>query len=635
MVLVALVSATLTVVVGALVLTTDANNRVQSSLTSLNRVIEIVTGKPGTELTLTDFERLQASVRDLERNLSTARQQVAFLQPLASLNLDLEITLEALEAAQELALAANDMLEGAQPTLFFLVAGDDTETVVAQISSGERVVELLHIGGSRFVSAGAHLDQAQSLIDDLDLTGISSGLLLQIEGLSGTYDQLREINSLLLVAPDLLTTALGLNDQQSYLILAQNSDEIRPSGGYISTYGWMTVRNGRILDYNYNPTTTTSPNPPRSDLASQIAIPDWWLQYSESIYTAWDGSWHADFPSTAELAKWYYDNGDNPSSPVDGVIAIDIVGFEYLLQAMESVVVPDYQVIITPENFREVVYNIRAFGEGERPHKRFVADVYQQIFDDWQNVDRDTDKSTNLLGATLQALQEKHIMLFFADDGLNKAVDQLGWSGRQAAAIDHDYFMMVDANLGNKSNRSIVRQLTYDVTIQSDGSLQSRASISYDYPSRLADEDPAIDPLYHGPIDYNNLLQLFVPANSEIVETNNLQTAVEQIETGNHTTFVSRLRVDYDNSERVQFTYNTPVLVDQFGPYRRYRLLLQKQPGTLAETVSVQVTLPPDAQTVSTTPAPVATFQLEQPIIEFRVNLMSDRWITVIYQEAS
>src|SRR5690606_14865862 len=239
----------------------------------------------------------------------------------------------------------------------------------------------------------------------------------------------------LMNAPELLTAAMGLNEQQSYLILSQNSDELRPSGGYISTFGWMTVRNGRVTGYNYSPTTATSPNPPREDEQRQISLPDWWIRYNRPIYAAWDGSWYADFPSTADMAMWYYNKGNNPQSPVGGVIAIDIIGFEKVLAALGSVVVPGYTEVVTPENFRQVVYGIRTEGQ----HKQFISDLYQQIFNEWQNASTDPQASTRLLGEVLEAIQQNHIMFFFADAQLNEAVNLLGWSGAQQPGRNQDY----------------------------------------------------------------------------------------------------------------------------------------------------------------------------------------------------
>ena len=565
------------VVVGALVVLTDTTNRVWSSWSGLSRVLANLSSKPGTALTLSDFERLQSSLNDMLGSLDNARARTGLLTPFAPANADLSAGLGALDAATELAQAARNILNGLEPTLFFLAGGASDETVVAQVSSGERLVELLRLGRGRFLSAQQHLDAAGGHIGRLDLAEVSTGLLLVAEDLTTFHRQLSDINSLLTQAPDLLTEGLGLLDTQSYLVLSQNSDELRPSGGYVSTFGWMTVRNARIIDYNYGPSTATSPNPPPAALADQVKVPPWWIQFSTPLYAAWDGSWHAHFPATAEMAAWYYNSGGNPQSPVSGVIAIDLYGFEYILEALGSIPVPSYGEVVTAQNFREAIYRIRAERDGDRAHKQFLAELYRQILANWQTIDHES--SADLLGAFLRALQEKHIMLYFADPQLNAAVDTLGWSGAQVPARAHDYLMVADANLGNKSNRSIVRQLTYDVEILPDGVLQSRATVAYDYSALVARNDPAIHPRHYNYIDYHNLLQVFVPAGSALTGASNLIVPPQSVTTDTHTIFVTQTEVEYNSGERFQFSYSTPALVERFGPYRRYRLLVQKQPG--------------------------------------------------------
>ena len=618
--------------VGQAVLIADASNNLEGSFRSLNRVMNTLGSKAGTELTLNDFNRLESSLGEVSRNLARMQQRTRLVAPLASLNPDWGIMLDSLEAGRALTTAGERMLAGLEPTIFFMVAGQDDGALAGGISSGERIVELLTIGRGQFISAADQLARARGIMDRMDLTGVSASLLLQLEDLETYYRQIADMNTLLLDAPELLTEALGLQETQRYLILAQNSDELRPSGGYISTYGWMTVRNGRIVDYSYSPSTVTSPFPPPSDLASEIPIPDWWIQPNQPITAAWDGSWYADFPATAAMARWYYNTGNNPQSPVNGVIAIDIYGFEAVLNILGRVRVPGYDVVITPQNFREIVYDIRAFGEGELPHKRFVADVYRQIFSDWQAVSEQAQQNADLLGVALEALQQKHIMIYFPDERLAHAMDVLGWSGAQRPGVEHDYLMVADANLGNKSNRSILRQTTYDVQIRADGTLHGRTTIAYDYPSRLADQDPAVNPLYHGRLDYSNLLQVFVPAQSSIMATGNVQERVQAVAQDEHTILVSRVSVRYDDSARIRFEYETPPLIEQFGPYQRYRLLLQKQPGMGAEAVTVQVTLPPGARVVNTSPAPATSYRLEQLVLDFRLTLDADQWIEVTFE---
>lgn len=618
-------------VVGVLVIASDAEGRVQAAYTSVNRVMTTI-NSAGSDLTLTDFERLQSSLDEMAATLARANSQTSFLRIFANANPDIAASFGILDTGQAITLAAQDILSGLEPTLFFLASGSTDESVMVQVSSGERVVELLALGRSRFLNAQEHLQAARQHREALALGEVSASLLLTVDDLDTYYHQIQSLTDLLLDAPDLLTLGLGLDDTQNYIVLAQNSDELRPSGGYISTYGWMQVRNARILEYDYSPTTTTSPNPPDASLAGQIGLPDWWIRYGGPIYAAWDGSWYADFPSTAAMAAWYYDQGGNPLSPVDGVIAIDMVGFEYILEGLGRVVVPGYDEVVTPDNFREVVYAIRADQDIPLAHKQFVAALYRQILSDWQTVDQ--ERGGAIVGATLRGLQEKHIMLHFTDERLNQALDILGWSGRQGSGLDHDYLMVADANLGSKSSRSVSRHLTYDMSIESDGTLSGRLTVAYDFPASVAQQDPAVRPEHYGTdIDYHNLMQVFVPAGSTLTGTDNLRDAPTVVAGATHTIFVSSIEIAYNSGERYQFSYTTPPRVETFGPFRRYRLLLQKQPGMLGEPVSVQISLPEGAHMVSTSPDVVATYSFDRQVLEFRVILATDQWIEVIFTE--
>jgi hypothetical protein len=617
------------IVVGV-ALASDAQTRVTTAMTSLERVLNSIRTKPGTELTLADFDRLQASVTDLSRTLANADRQTFFLRPLTRLSADAQVQLSLLDIGRDLVSAGQDMLTGLQPTLFFLVGGQREDTVVSQISSGERVVELLSLGRGRFLSAVDHLQRAESELAALDFNALTPEALLTLQQLQQTHTELVSISTLLLSAPDLLTTALGLGDEQTYLILAQNSDELRPSGGYLSSYGWMVMRNGRIVNYDYSATTTTSPNPP-SNVEMPFEIPDWWLRFRQPIYAAWDGSWSPDFPTTAEMAMWYYNTGNNPHAPVTGVISIDITGFQTLLAALGDIKVPEFDVTVNSDNFRNVIYEIRAEDEGDLAHKQFLADLYRRIFEEWQSVD-EVEVNSALLGALLQGLQEEHIMLYFSDPVLNESVERLGWSGSQGSGAETDYLMAVDANLGNKSNHSVIRQLTYDAEIDAAGTVTSRITVAYDYPASLADNDPAVDPEHHGPLDYRTLLQVITPARTESVQSTDDEQVFRVVNQPEHTLVTTLLTVPYDQAARIQYAYEIPQLVESFGPYQRYRLRIDKQPGTLNEAVSVQLALPPGASTVSIDPAPAASYDIDRPILEFRLETTRDQWIEVIYR---
>jgi len=611
------------------VIVTDALSSVNGSLISVRRVVDQVGRSPG-EFGLNDFTRLQTSVNDLVRSLNIARNQTAVLRTFSSVNADFAATLAALGTTEGLALAARDTLAGLEPTLFFMLGG--SEDLTTQISSGERIVELLTIGRGRFLQAQNRLRTVGEQLSTLPQSGLSPDLLFNLNQVRSYYEQLVAANDLLLEMPDLLTTALAVDETRSYLILSANSDELRPSGGYISTYGWMRLRNGRILDYDYSPTDVNSPNPPPAAMMNEIQVPDWWLPFDVPSRTAWDGSWSPDFAETAERAAWYYNNGRNPQSPVSGVVGIDIVGFEYILDALGSVRVPGYNTVVTTANFRQLVYDIRAFGQGEQPHKQFVAAIFQEIFAAWQTGSYTQERSAQLLSATIRALTEKHLMLYFVDPELNAAIANLGWTGHQDIGQGYDYLMVADSTLGNKSARSVIRQITYDVELRADGTAQGRTTLTYDYPASVAERDPAVDPEYHGQLDYFTLTQLFIPLGAHTVEESTLAASFQSVQLEARTLITGYLYIPYNGGERYQFTYQTPDVVSDFGDFQRYRLLVQKQPGTISDPISVQVALPRGATLVNSTPAPVANFRLEQQILEFRAELTTDQWIEVVYR---
>ncbi len=267
-VLVVLVVLILVIIVGGLVVATDAVSRVQTSFNRLQQVVSSTANRPGTDLTLDDLSLVRASLGNFISTLTDVQRQANLVRPVLALNKELTVNLTYQDTALQLAQSANSMLDGLEPTLFFLAGQETTPTVVTQITSGQRIVDLLRLGLPRIVSAQTNLQAAQKSLDSIDRSTLSASLLLQLEQLQSYYSQLNKIQSVLMVAPDLLTTALGLDSPQTYLVLSENSDELRPSGGFLSTYGWLTITNGRVENYDYSPSTTDNPHPPPDSMAS-------------------------------------------------------------------------------------------------------------------------------------------------------------------------------------------------------------------------------------------------------------------------------------------------------------------------------------------------------------------------------
>jgi hypothetical protein len=225
-------------------------------------------------------------------------------------------------------------------------------------------------------------------------------------------------------------------------------------------------------------------------------------------------------------------------------------------------------------------------------------------------------------------------MFYPMDVDLRMFVNEAGWSGAQTPAREHDYLMIADTNLSNKSSRSIQRHTIYAAQITPEGYLNSQTTVEYNYPAALADDDPAIIPENYNSLrlrDYNNLFQLHVPANSQLL-SNETQWRVDTLVSSQHTTFVTFGSTHFDSSTSFTFNYSTPVIVNRQGPYYSYRLLLQKQPGQTGEMVDVHLTLPPHAALVSASREPQLHAEGEAVTLSFELLLNRDEWIEVAYE---
>lgn len=610
----------------------DSITRVNSSVANLERVLGGLSSLSSTTISLTDYERLQVAVSEARDNLELSQRRAFLIRPLSGIHPILDTAMKSLDTAKLLTEASGRILTGLQPSVFYLVSGDSSQTGVTQLSSGDRLVELLEIAHGEFNSAEALLAEARQLMNQMSLADVPLALLRTTERIGSFYEQLSSMNGILLNSSNLLNVVLGLNGDRTYLVLAVNNDELRPSGGFLGTWGWFQVRNGRIVEFDYSASTVNSPQPPSENMATSLQIPRWWIQFRQPIYAAWDGSWNASFPDTADMAMWYYNNGNNVHAPVDGTLSIDITGFRYLLDVLGEVVVPEFDVVVTSDNFRDLIYDIRAYSAGVEPHKEFVAAIYQQIMSEWQQASVDPQTNAQLLNAMLRGVQEKHIMIYLADDELDNAIDLLGWSGRQQSEPESDYLMVVDSNLSNKSSSSVVRDYTYDVDLHDDGTTSKRLTLSFDFPASLADNDPAVDPEFHGPLEYSTMVQVYGPDGSSLTQyPEDISFPTE--DTLNGFWLVSTIfRIPYNDSRRIQYLYDSPVGYERFGNYGRYQLTIQKQPGTGADPITIQITLPLETEVVETSPPISAQFDLERPIVEYQLRLDTDQQIDLIFE---
>ncbi len=141
------------------------------------------------------------------------------------------------------------------------------------------------------------------------------------------------------LAPRLLG-AVG-NGKQSYMILVQNEDELRPTGGFLTAVGLLEVENGKIINITFE----------SSDMVDDFSKPypksPWQLDeyMMAEILLFRDSNWFTDFPTTVEWAEFLY--AYTRSKDVDGVITVDQHVVQELLKIVGPIEVVGVDVPIT------------------------------------------------------------------------------------------------------------------------------------------------------------------------------------------------------------------------------------------------------------------------------------------------
>ena len=246
--------------------------------------------------------------------------------------------------------------------------------------------------------------------------------------------------------------------------------------------------------------------------------------------------------------------------------------------------------------------------------------MMRKLLDDIGSVDLSA-----LIVAVTTALDEKHILLFFQDQDLASIVHQAGWDG-SLASPPGDFLMVVDANMGFNKVAPVIRpQIDYRVALSDNP--EAQLLLTYSHIGEPRDEACRHEPYYESTIlgyveltdrCYWNYVRVYPAAGAVPMEGSRHPLSGDMLtsrkdwpgevvvsqETGGRLSLANFILLPWGQSRVLSFRFQLPpavVAVD--GAIHRYRLFLQKQPGTTGSPARVVVQLPAGATLLGTTPA--------------------------------
>lgn len=438
------------------------------------------------------------------------------------------------------------------------------------------------------------------------------------------------------------------NGSKTYLLLAQNEDELRPTGGFITTVGRLSLHEGEIVGLEFESVDS------REDWTRPYPAAPWQLQeyMNADVLILRDSNWYADFPTSAMWAEYLY-SYDHPQ-PLDGVIAFDQQFLVILLSALGPLEVEGAPYPITSAN---AIAYMRAAKEppAGQPvpsgwyRKEFIGNIADAILDKLVN---GRNNNWRALAATLaQALEERHLLLQFDEPTAASLLAERGWDNA-LRPIEGDFLMTTDANIGfNKTNALVEVGLSYDVNLTDISAPTAALMTTHTNKAgnaqcahsnaRAAPED------YLYPMDrcYWAYLRVYKQAGVELLDAapheipaewmlleRGVPARVDELheEANGARGFGTLIVVPGGQSLNTSFEFNLPssVISPAGAPnHYTYRLKVQKQPGTLAHPLAIRVHLPDRAS--------VKTINMEALVegedLLIRTNLRTDVYLEVVF----
>lgn len=200
-------------------------------------------------------------------------------------------------AADDILALASDLLEAAGGLLDsegnLVFSGQ--ELTFRQISKEQKrkILETLTQSPPLLAQTKSKIDLAVEAFNKIPEKGLAAPLAAAIKPLAEQLPELHQTIAKAVPAAEILPRVLGYPKQKTYLFLLQNSSELRPTGGFIGTYGIIKFDTAEIktfiTDNIYKldlPAEGLLNIPAPAPLQKYIEVKKWYLR---------DANWHPDY----------------------------------------------------------------------------------------------------------------------------------------------------------------------------------------------------------------------------------------------------------------------------------------------------------------------------------------------------
>lgn len=463
---------------------------------------------------------------------------------------------------------------------------NDTEVSLANIIPEQKreVLEKIYQSPPDLQGAKAEIDLSISTLQGIPEVGLLKPVKQALTPLKENLPTIQNIINQIIPAVQTLPQILGYPEQKTYLFLLQNNTELRPTGGFIGTYGILKIKDGEIVEFETDNIYNLD-----NQVKETLRVEAPWQLKKYILANHWfmrDSNWSPHFPTSAQKAEWFYHQEGGPESEIDGVVAITPTFIESLLAltgeiTVNGVIFNSENVVDTLEYQVEKGFYRQGISESER--KEVIGNLADALMNHLLNLPQERWK--DLWETFENDVNEKHILIYLDDPNIQDLIVGQNWSG-EVKKTSGDYFMVIDANMASlKSDPGVKRTITYNLNLNENKEIIGELSIDYNNEGTFDWKSTR----------YRSYTRVYVPPGSELIESSGAMQndklqggspgEVEVLEEEGLTSFGAFIAIEPQESGRLYFKYKLPSSLADKLKNNSYELLVQKQAGTIAHNL--------------------------------------------------
>lgn len=451
------------------------------------------------------------------------------------------------------------------------------------------ILEKFYQSTPELVAAKSNIDLAMIALNRIPTWGLVGPVANAVAPIKDALPGVQATFEQVIPASQALPQIAGYPTEKTYLFLLQNNTELRPTGGFIGTYGTLKLLNGELVKFEtdniYNLDNAAREvffREPPAPLKRYLGASQWLMR---------DSNWDPNFVDAAKTAEEFYHAEGGPEKNFDGVIAVTPTLIESLIRLTGDITVDG--VTFTADNFVETLqYQVEQGyyrqGISDSDRKEVIGDMADILMDRLLAFPK--ERWPELWKTVHQHLTEKHILIALDDKDLQTLVDEQNWSGRVNPS-EQDFLLWVDANLASlKTDPALTRTISHAVRLDENGDAIAETKMRYEHQGSFKWKITR----------YRTYTRLLVPSGSELLSSSGAMendklkggrpTAAETLgEEDGKMMFGAFISIEPGETGELSFTYRLPKRISEQLKQGRYELLAQKQPGTIAHGLRVSV----------------------------------------------